>query len=405
VENDFEVSKKLAKPKRYLIVGLAVSAVFFFGWAVGRGNLRLQTATNSKTNFNNKLSYDEVEEVYSKLLDNFDGELDKTKILDGLKDGLARAAGDEYTEYLNAEEAEEFNQDLSGTFEGIGAELGQESPYVVIIAPLAGLPADKAGLRPKDKILQINDESAIDISISDAVKKIRGPKDTEVKLTILRGDNQRLEFTIKRQTISIPSVTSEVIDGNNGKIGVLKVSRFGDDTVELAQKAAEDFTKAGVKGVILDLRGDPGGLLDASVKLSELWLDNGKTILVEKRGEEVVKTFTSSKNSPVLGGVKTVVLINEGSASASEIVAGALSDNKAATLIGKTSYGKGSVQQLIDLSGGGVLKVTIARWYTPSGKNIDKDGIKPDIEVSITEEDLKSNSDPQLDAAKQKVGD
>jgi carboxyl-terminal processing protease len=218
---------------------------------------------------------------------------------------------------------------------------------------------------------------------------------TKVKLKIIRDASKELDFEITRAQITIPSVESEILPGN---IGYLKISRFSDDTASLSRDAANSFKKAGVKGVILDMRSNPGGLLDASVDVSSLWLPPGKTILEEKREGVVVKTF-KAKGTAVLQGIPTVVLINEGSASASEITAGALKDNGAATLMGVKSFGKGSVQQLDKLPGGAILKVTIARWFTPSGKNIDKEGIEPDQKVERTDDDIKNNKDPQKDKA------
>jgi carboxyl-terminal processing protease len=215
-----------------------------------------------------------------------------------------------------------------------------------------------------------------------------------VQLTLFRG-TERVEVTITRATITIASAEYEILEGN---IGYLKISRFGNDTVGIASKAANDFASAGVSGVVLDLRSNPGGLLNGSVEVSSLWLPRSTTVLEERRGDEVIRTFEAN-GSPILEGTETVVLINEGSASASEIVAGALRDNNAATLFGMNSFGKGSVQQLDDLRSGGTLKVTIARWFTPNGENIDKEGIAPDTEVDMTEEDYTNDRDPQLDAA------
>jgi carboxyl-terminal processing protease len=262
------------------------------------------------------------------------------------------------------------------------------------VSPIEGFPAAKAGLRPRDVVAEINGKSAFDLSVTEAVNKIRGQVGTNVKLKIIR-DNEELNFDIKREQITIPSVESEILEGN---VGYLKISRFSEDTDDLARQAADEFKRASVKGVILDVRNNPGGLLDASVELAGLWLPKGDTVLEEKRGGVTMQTLQS--NGPAtLKGIPTVVLINEGSASASEIVAGALKDNGAATLLGAKTFGKGSVQQLEELPDGGILKVTIARWYTPGGKNIDKEGIKPDKAVEQTAEDFKNNKDPQKDAA------
>ena len=208
-----------------------------------------------------------------------------------------------------------------------------------------------------------------------------------------------MEFEITRDQIIIPSVTSEVVNNN---IGVIKISRFGDDTVELTNKYAKELKAKGVKAVILDLRGNPGGLLDGAVGVSSVWLKKGDMVLQEKRDGKVIKTYFAQGN-PVLNGVPTTVLINDGSASASEIVAGALKDNNAATLIGEKSYGKGSVQEVHKFDFGGALKVTIARWFTPGGRNIDKEGIEPDQKVELTDEDTAAKRDPQKDAAIKKL--
>lgn len=389
--------QKIAFTKVVLVIA-AGFALFSIGVGVGKGNITLGPDAifrKSVSNAPSKLDFSSVEQMYNTMRKQFDGELHEQELIDGLKRGLASATGDPYTEFLNAAEAEEFNQDLNGTFSGIGAELGKDENFIVIVAPIAGFPAEKAGLQPRDIIAEINGESAYNINVTEAVGKIRGEAGTTVKLKVIRDRSQELDFEIKRETITIPSVESEMLDGS---IGYLKISRFSDDTDGLAKKAAAEFKARGAKGVILDLRNNPGGLLESSVSLSSLWLPKGKTVLVEKRGGVVIRTFTSS-GTATLEGIPTVVLINEGSASASEITAGALRDNGAATLIGEQTFGKGSVQQLERLSGGGLLKVTVARWFTPDGKNIDKEGIEPDKKIEITEKDFEADRDPQLDAA------
>lgn len=386
---------------RTLGLGLAAGVIFLSGWGIGSGRIALNRGQLFREKANQSvptdLSYASVEEVYDTLRREYDGELDNQKLLDGLKAGLAAATGDPYTEYLNKEAAREFDEQLNGTFSGIGAELGKDDKdNLIIVAPIAGFPAEKAGLKAKDVIAEVDGNSTFGLSISEAVNKIRGPINTKVKLRVIRNNAEDLNFEITREQITIPSVESKILEGN---IGYVKISRFSEDTLSLASKAAQEFKNANVKGVILDLRNNPGGLLDASVGISSIWLDAGKPILQEKRGEVVIKSFVA-KGTPILKNVPTVVLINEGSASASEIVAGALRDNKAATLIGIKTFGKGSVQQLERLDDGGVLKVTIAKWFTPAGVNINKEGIKPDKEVKLTDEDSKAQRDPQLDAAK-----
>lgn len=390
-----KTDKKRSK-KRYLFGIVAGLLIFMLGLNVGNGRLAFGAHKAVSSDLPADLNYASVEAIYDKLRANYDGQLDQNQLLDGLKQGLASASGDPYTEYFNAKDAKEFDDELNGSFTGIGAELGKRADGgIEIISPIAGFPAEKAGLKAKDLIAEVDGKSTVGWTVTEAVSKIRGEANTKVKLKIIRNNSQELDFEITRAQITVPSVKSEIIDGN---IGLLTISRFGPDTVQLSKEAADSFKKANVTGVILDLRGDPGGLLDAAIGVSSLWLDKSQTVLQEKRDGKVVKTFKASGN-PTLKGVKTVVLINEGSASASEITAGALKDNNVATLIGTKSYGKGSVQQLLELSDGGMLKVTSAHWFTPSGKGIDKSGLEPDQKVERTDDDFKNNKDPQKDAA------
>ena len=394
--NEFKTKRpktELSTSKKALILVL----VFFGGWLFGSGQMNLKANKSStQKNIPSNLNYADVERVYDELRSKYDGNLDVNKLMDGLKEGLVAASGDPYTEYLSPDKAKDFSGQLNGTFEGIGAYLGKnDRGNVIVISPVDGFPAEKAGLQPRDVIVEIDGKDASAYSVDQAVDKIRGPKGTNVKLRVIRNEKEDLSFDIKREEINIPSVESKVIDGT---IGYMKITRFGDDTAELARKAAEQFKADGVKKVILDLRGNPGGYLDAAVDVSSLWMQD-KTVLTERRDGVTIKSYKTRGDAPLLG-IPTVVLIDEGSASASEITAGALRDNNAATLIGVKSFGKGSVQQPQNLDNGAILKVTIARWFTPNGKNIDKQGIEPDRKVEISTEDIKAGRDPQLDAAK-----
>ena len=339
-----------------------------------------------------KLDYSSVDKVYQSIKANYDGKLTATQLIDGLKHGLATATKDPYTVYFTSTEAKTFVNELNNSFSGIGAQLGlDESGTLEVIAPISGLPADKAGLKAKDLITSIDGVSTSGISIEQAVSKIRGPKGTKVTLQIVRS-SLPLSFTITRDDITLPSVKTKILDNN---IGYVQISTFANDTTDLMQKAADDFKTKNVKGIILDLRENPGGLLDAAVHVSSLWLKPSETVLQEKRGSEVVQTY-QALGGDELNGMPTVILIDSGSASASEIVTGALHDNKLAYVIGEKSYGKGVVQQLIDMADGSQLKVTVASWYRPNGQNINKLGITPDKTVTITATDT---TDIQLQAA------
>jgi carboxyl-terminal processing protease len=378
-------------------ISFAALFIFLFGIGIGRGNILFGSPANSANKeLPEDLDYSSVEQLYDLLKVNYDGKLDMTKLLDGLKFGLATATGDPYTQYLNEKEAREFNEELNGSFTGIGAELGKdEAGNLIIVAPIDGFPADKAGLRPKDIIVAIGGKSTTGMTIDEAVTRIRGEKGTKVTLRILRNKEEDLSFTITRDQIKIASVKWEVANGN---VGYIRVNQFNEDTTELMNKAASELQQKDVDSILLDLRGNPGGLLSAAIDMSSMWLGDGQTILQEKRGGVVVETYTAQGDG-VFKGMPTAVLIDAGSASASEIVAGALKDNKAVTLFGEKSFGKGSVQELQMLPGGSELKVTIARWHRPNGQNIDKKGIKPDHEVKMTDDDYQNDRDPQKDSA------
>ncbi len=364
-----------------------------FGYIAGTRSQQIIAQLFTSSSSPAQLDFTSLNNLYSVLRSKHDGELDAAKLLDGAKHGLVDAVGDPYTVYLNAEEAKEFDSDLNGTFQGIGAELGKVDAKLTVQGIIGDSPAQKAGLKVNDVILKVNDEDVTSLTVGAAVQKIRGEKGTTVKLSVLRGDTP-MEFTITRDTITSPSVTSEILDGN---IGYMRISRFSEDTSGLARKAAEEFKSKGVSKVILDLRGNGGGLLTSSQEVAGLWLNN-KVVVSERRNGIVTDTLRSGTN-PVLEGIKTVVLVDGSSASASEIVAGALKDNGAATLVGEKTFGKGSVQIVVDLGDGSQLKVTVARWYTPNGKNINKEGIVPDKIVTISDADIAASRDTQKEAA------
>lgn len=322
--------------------------------------------------------------------------LDQQKMIYGAISGMVKAVGDPFSSFMDPEESKAFSQDLEGTFDGIGVEIGMKNGILTVISPLDGSPAAKAGLRAGDKILKVGDTLTTDMTVDEAVTKIRGPKGTDITLTILRnGDNNPKEIKITRDTINVKSVKLEWKD--NG-IAVVKISKFGDDTVSGMNQAATQIVTQKAKGVILDLRNNPGGYLEAAVDVSSDFISKGKVVVSEEDRGGGKKDYTA-RGGNILGNIPVVVLVNSGSASASEITAGALRDDLGATLVGKKTFGKGSVQELEKLSDGSNLRVTIARWLTPNGDYIMEKGIDPTIDIDLTEDDYNHDRDPQMDKA------
>lgn len=386
--------RRMVRLSTTILIAIIIGSVGFAG-GMRATELTIQLGNSQNKGAPSKLDFSSVQAVYDKLRQDFDGSLDATKLIDGAKKGMVTAAGDPYTVFFTNDEAKQFLGDLEGKFSGIGAELDKRNNQLTITSILDDSPARKAGLLAGDAIVKVNGEDAASWSVEQAVAKIRGDKGTTVKLGLVR-NNQLQDVSIVRDEIVTPSVTYSV-DGDN--VGYMRISRFAEgDTVALAQKAAQEFKDKGVKAVVLDLRGNGGGYLTAAQDIASLWLKD-KVVVQERRGDVVQETLRSNSDNPVLEGVSTVVLVDEGSASASEIVAGALSDNGAAKLVGTKTFGKGSVQQIVSLPSGGELKVTVAKWYTPSGKNINKEGITPEVIVNLSDDDLKSGRDPQKDKA------
>ena len=336
-----------------------------------------------------------MKEAYRQLAANYDGDLDANKLSDGAARGMVKAVGDDYTTFLDKEEAAEFNKSLNGEVSGIGAEIGVRNLQPTVLRVLDDSPAKKAGLKTGDIFVAVNGTSVAGETASGVADKVTGEAGTTVKLTMRRG-SESLDFSITRAQISDPSVRWSVSDD----IGILTISRFDDNTGSLARKAAKEFIDKGVKGVIIDLRNNGGGYLTAAQEVASLWLDSGKTVVTEKSRGQVTETVKASGN-PTLKGKKTIVLVNGSSASASEIVAGALKDYQAATLVGEKTFGKGTVQKVINLSDDRILKVTVARWYTPQDRNITKEGIQPNQTVKMSQDDNNAGRDPQMARAKE----
>ena len=327
-----------------------------------------------------KIDFSNIEKTYQALVSNYDGEIDKQKIIEGASKGLVEAAGDKYTEYMTSKEAEEFNKSLSGDVGiGVGIELAKDGDIVKVVRVLPKNPAASAGILAGDVISKVNDEDVLKKSTSEVSKKIRGDSGTTVKITVIRGEEKK-DFSVTRAKIENPSVE---LSKNNG-IATLSIYRFDSETGALAKKYAEEIKNEGISKVILDLRGNGGGYVQAAKTVASLWLEKNALIVSEKTGSKTVEEIRATGENP-LKGIKTVILLDNSSASASEIVAGALKEHKAAQIVGEKSYGKGSVQTTIDMPDGALLKVTIAKWFTPSGKNISNNGISPDIEIKNPE--------------------
>jgi carboxyl-terminal processing protease len=399
--------------KILMLVFLGVG-IFSFGYSRGKESAK-QVAPISINNaiFNNKtqgadntIDFSLFWSVWDLLKNKYvdSGKLDANKLYYGAIKGMMQATGDPYTTFFSPEENKKFGEDISGNFTGIGAELGIKNGILTIVAPLEGTPAQKAGLRSGDKIVKINGKNAGEMTIEEAVDNIRGQKGTEVTLTIFRdGDQDTQEIKIKRDVINVKSVTFETKDGN---IADIKITRFGDDTTKEFSLAINRAITQKSKGLIIDLRNNPGGYLEAAIDMASKLLPKDNVVVIEESGNGSQKKMYS-RGGDVASKLETVILINEGSASASEILAGALKDDRAenVTLIGKKSFGKGSVQEFIEMPQGTAAKITVARWLTPNGTQINEHGIKPDQEVALTNDDYANGKDPQLDAAMQTLKD
>ena len=325
-------------------------------------------------------------------------QIDLEKMTYGAAAGMVNALGDPYTEFFDPEGAESLQESISGKFEGIGLQIGIREKQLTAIAPIKGTPADKSGIRPGDKIIFIDKNPTSNLSANEAVEIIRGPKGTKVVLTILR-DNKNFDVEIIRDVINVPSVEWEMLENN---IALLGIYHFANSTGQDFRKAVFEIINSNAKGIILDLRSNPGGLVNQAIEVAG-WLLNRNDLVMIERGRNEIENEYRANGSGSLMSYPTVILINEGTASASEILAGALKDNRNLLIIGEKSYGKGTVQKLITLSNGLMLKVTTAEWLTPNKVVINENGITPDIEVELTLEDYEQEKDPQLEKAIEEI--
>jgi carboxyl-terminal processing protease len=312
--------------------------------------------------------------------------------------GLVSAYGDPYTVYLPPSEAERFGDDISGNFSGVGMEVGLRDGVVTIISPLPGTPAEKAGLISGDIIVKIDGKSTEDMRVDEAVRMIRGEKGTTVTFEIFReGDKDFRTIPVVRDTIDIPTVKTEKVDD----VFIIALYSFNAISESKMEEAVKEYQASGSKKLIIDLRGNPGGFMQSAVDIASFFMPQGKVVVREQsgKGEEDIVFRTRSRQVGEFTPENLIVLVDNGSASASEILAGALKDHGVATVIGVPTFGKGSVQELMDLDGGASLKVTIARWLTPNGVSISDGGLAPDIVIKRTPADREAGKDPQKDAA------
>ncbi len=338
-------------------------------------------------------------ETWDKLQEKFaDKEkFDIQEMIYGAISGMVKSLEDPYTTFLNPEDTKRFIEDVKGTFEGVGMEIGQKKGQLQVIAPLEGTPAQKAGLRAGDKIIKVDDTLTLDITLDEAVNLIRGEKGTEVILSIWREEwGTTKEIKIVRGVIEIPSLKWEIIDEN---IAYLKLYHFSEKASFDFREAAIEILTSPCQKIILDLRNNPGGYLEVAQDIAGWFLERGQIVVIEDFGQIKEQKIYKAEGNASFAEYPVVILINQGSASGSEILAGALRDNQGIKLIGEKSFGKGSVQELERLREGSSLKITVAKWLTPNGELIADKGLEPDIKIEMTEEDYEEERDPQLDKA------
>lgn len=325
-------------------------------------------------------------------------ELTAHKMVEGAVRGLVASLGDPYTLYMTEQENTDFRNMLDGHLEGIGAELSMKDNIPKVVRAIKGSPAEKAGLMPEDILQTVNGKTLENMTLDQIVGQIRGKKGTSVTITVLREKNtEPLSFTIIRDQIQVPSTDYQIKKTAKGDVGVLTISEFGSATINEVKAIIKTIDPRKIKGLVIDLRYNGGGYLDGAVDLASMFIRDGVVVSVAGRGTDV--QVHSVRGNPVLPDLPTVVLINNGSASASEIFAGAMKDHKRATIVGMQSFGKGTVQEVIDLPGGSSLRVTIARWLTPNGTDLGKVGVTPDVVIDMTKDDAIAGKDPQMDKA------
>lgn len=388
---------------------LIILLSFLLGWQLGHRDVQVKLANYKPTisiinkeplpgiNVDFKLFWDTWDLVSRSYLDK--KAIEPKKLFYGAISGMVAALGDPYTVFLPPEQQKFSKEELNGSFEGVGIELGfNKDKRLVVMAPLPDTPAEKAGIKPGDLIVKIDDKDTANMTLPEAVNNIRGEKGTEVALTIFRdGDSDTRSFTLKRDTIIVKSVAVSYKVTNSGKkVAVIKLSRFGERTEDEWNGAVSDVLSANSQAIVLDLRNNPGGFLDGAVFIGSEFL-NGGDVVLQENSEGQRTTFPVTRTGK-LTKIPMTVLINKGSASASEIVAGAIQDRKRGKLVGEKSFGKGTIQQAEDLEGGAGIHITVAKWLTPDRRWVnDTQGLDPDVTISMDKED--QTKDLQLEKA------
>lgn len=395
---------KILRKIVFLFVSLVLIAVIFSGgYFFGQSSVKPEiifAVQNPELGQPAGVDFSIFWDAWSKLQTKFvnNSKMDFQKMIFGAVSGMVKSLDDPYTVFFPPVENKKFQDDIKGSFEGVGMEVGIKKNQLQVVAPLDGTPAQKAGLRAGDKILSINGTSTSDMSLEEAVNSIRGPKGTEVILTIMRqGWDKSKEIKITRDIIQVPSLKLEFKD--DGKVAYIKLSQFSAKAGNEFAQAAMQILNSQAERIILDLRNNPGGYLEISQDIAGWFLSPGQIVAIEDFAGKQEQKIYKAQGNYWLEKYPLVILINQGSASASEILAGALRDNRGVKLIGEKSFGKGSVQELEDLKSGSSLKITVAHWLTPKGQLISEVGLEPDIKVEITEKDYENEKDPQMDKA------
>jgi len=380
------------------VVALLLVA-FSFGYLFGHGNMELDQRyiprlVNTDFGKPSDVDFSLFWQVYNELSSSYLRTMDAEKALYGAINGLVLSLEDPYSSFLTPEESKMFQEELSGRLEGIGAEIGRRNGIPTIVTPLKNSPAERAGLEPGDQILAVDNEYTDKLSLDAVISKIRGKRGTEVTLTIVRNGADPKEYKIVRESIDIQDVTWEREDD----VAVITMRQFGDNSTAQLSQAASEIKNAGISRIILDLRNNPGGLLDKAVEVAGFFLPAGSVVVKEQLKDGEISTITT-EGEPTFAREPLVVMVNKGSASASEIVAGAMREYKRGLVLGEKTYGKGTVQIFKDLKLGAALKLTIAQWLTPQGHHIEKNGIEPDIVVEYKDGEVEEGGDPQLEKA------